>query len=425
MIADKPLYFVDVLIWAAILSALNVEQPDWDQWTPLPQLVIVYILLTVVSVIRQMWLTGVIIMPFLLLIRHLSGMSLALVVPVLVRTEQDLKAILWSLTLGGLITAIVTSLIAVPLPNNPVRRVFTELRPAQDPNFARRIIDFETPEPVRGESLIGGATATGATLIVVWPIILGMYVSNCFEDHKQLLLLTLILGLAGIAMTYTRAMYFSIGLLLIALPTVIRGQQRRRLVWVFVGLVILVGVFFLGQSRGFFNFDWIGDKFSRMIADPGEAHSDWARIAAYRNIGPYLLEHPLWLLMGRGVAWFKLYNYGLIDWFEWADVTVTQNHSAWSRVFYERGLLAAVTLTWVTVLAVQRLVTISALDVKDLFFFPWLPQSLLLTAVAMVPVWLLYQFFGTLGGQPFLFLFLGLTMVVQRFSATPPETISR
>jgi hypothetical protein len=409
VIGGMPLYMTDVLIVLALLAAFAGERPNWRIVQPLPLLVLAYILLTVLSSIREIWLTGVLPQPLYMLLRFTLSMSLALLVPVLVRKAKHTKVLAVGLILGMSLTAAVALTMSLPIGNNPMREVvYPALYPINEGRYEFEYSDDGSP--LRGTSLAGVATSTAHVITLVWPLALGLYMTSAFGGQPRWLLLVLALGAMGLASTYSRAAYLGIALVLAVAFATHKGAKWRYVVAMVLLLIIVLAV---AQSMGLIRLDYAQARFVTLVEEPTHRASQ-SRAAAYRDIIPYLRSHPLWLVVGRGLAWTKLAGRELIDQSDWLGVFgTTQEHSAWAIVMYQRGALAAAVLTLAVLTAFLQIRRSPSLHSTSSSFLRGLPRSLQLVFIAIVPAWLVSHFFGDIiHGQSLLFLYLGFVMAL-------------
>lgn len=414
---NMPIYFIDILIGAALLFTLfgNRAKQEWSSSMPLPFLVALFWLpSSLLSFVHEVLITGIFLEPLYMLIRTLLSISLFFVIPSLVRSRRALDIVLWCLVIGVTISATLGFLQSLPIPNNPVRPILDDLSTY---NLERKYARYEAAgRPVRAISLMGTSNITGAAIIITLPLTLGMYNAERFRRRWIALWWMLIFQGLGIAATYSRSTF--LGTILVLWMLVHRGIRGRQRGLASAGLLLLI-LLILGNSTGLFRFEFLADKFAS-LQDPslGYTETNQARLIAYRDAAFFLLSHPLWIIAGRGFAYNDLLGRGLVSSLAVRQILNTPEHSLLVATFYHRGLLAMIVLVfiWLTSFRLVRGQQSQAHGVvHESSEYGWLAYAIQTSLIGLLPFWAFDHFFGTsIHSQALLFAFLSLVVVVRR-----------
>jgi hypothetical protein len=422
---NLPIYLTDILTGLLLASLfLQRDRPKPDTDPDVRNLIFLVFLFwipsTIFSTLHEIGITGIVLEPVYILIRTLLSIGVFFVILNLIRDRRYLHLVLWSLVIGMSVTAFLSILNSTLPPNHPIQLFLDSLTPI---DLARKIELYATSgSPIRSRALIGSVNAAGALMTMTWALCVGMLVSGEFKKRQGWLWVMLALGVLGVILTYSRSALISLALVIVTFIFRRAYGRRRTIAGVVLGVILLLMVLTLFGSA--FDMDFVFEKFASIASFTTDTirDSNTARIMAYVNMPGFLVKHPPWLVVGRGMATEDLMTRGLlapslID----SDIFRTENHSLLAITFYQRGLLAMLVLILIYVLALRvvtkRPFSLARRSRRAPPMNNWLQVTIQASLVGMLSPALFDHLFGShLNMQALLFLFLGLAVVAHRFT---------
>ncbi|MCK5232311.1 MAG: O-antigen ligase family protein, partial [Desulfobulbaceae bacterium] len=267
---------------------------------------------------------------------------------------------------------------------------------------------------MRGTSLIGPATATGAYLCILWPLgLLAYHRIDSNTKWKRLSLLACFVTPLGALATYSRGAWLGI-LLIIGLIGFLGYSASRRIIILFAVLVMII-VSHVGLESEFFLVDRIEKRTMAAINDPYGSGYESSRFLSYTDPFKHLLENPSWLLAGTGSAGSKMAERGAIDGSFSGKATIA-THSVFGRAYLDYGLPGALCHVFLMLFAL-------ALILRNLKYTKHTDQEEHLTWQTLLAVWigglLPWWLFGhmavsTARGSMFLFFIFAIFLTCEQ-----------
>lgn len=190
---------------------------------------------------------------------------------------------------------------------------------------------------MRGTSLIGPATATGAYLCILWPLgLLAYHRIDSNTKWKRLSLLACFVTPLGALATYSRGAWLGI-LLIIGLIGFLGSSASRRVIILFAVLIMII-VSYVGLESEFLLIDRIENRTAATFNDP--VAEGGVRVLSYIQPFEHLLGNPSWLLVGTGSAVGKMAERGAIDCWSYKTGRIA-DHSVFGRAYFDYGMPGA------------------------------------------------------------------------------------
>ncbi len=393
---NLPLYFVDAIAGLLLLTIglrPRFVRRYWSDVQPLPILVLIYMFpSTIFSTINEISLTGVYLEPLYMLVRTFATVGMFFVIATVTRRYMHVKVILWCLTIGMAVTAVLSMLNSwLPL-THPIQTLMDDLSPI---NLSKAVNSYLIGgQPIRGRALLQSPLAVGGLISLAWPLALGLYLTTRDKIRQYIIVALMIIAAVGLLTSYSRIAYMNFAIVLVMFvfmsPTGSRGstRQMRTLAVIAAAVLVLVPI---AVNAGLLRFDWIIGKFED-LAQPGETSNDMARILAYEDMFKLMTNGPSWLLFyGRGFSAGDLLDRGLIELSpEMLRIFAPYRSSVWVSTFYERGLLSALLLTALALLTLWVTQKAKKLAKDDPFLearYNWLLITLQISICCQLPAW--------------------------------------
>lgn len=422
-LGSYPINILDPLIalgWGIFVFPRAQALPYWKH-RPVPVLTLAFAFFLVVSTVRSILVLGILIEPLYYLVRLSLGISLAFLIPSLVRTDRALKLVIMGILAGLCVTTALATLYSVPGFGfiRMLVLVPTPFYPGRLALDAMEISDLATG--LRGETFVGGPNVTGCWLVVFWPLALAAWRRKLFGRFWTFVAVVLIVTAPlGALLTYSRSTVLAlvgvIGLIIIF------GFFRMRgfMLSLTLAATLLITTVGLTSESETFNFDLVIEKFYLLAEDPTQNYSDRARILTYTELFPFLQENPLYFVTGTGYGGRKAAKRGAID----ADdvilrLTQGEIHAVIAASTYTTGFLSAVIYSLLMLIIGLRVAT-SALRSRGPYV--WLSQAMFLALFALIPFWLVTHIHTTsMQGIGMAFFLVGLAFTAQQFDPIPEK----
>ena len=347
-----------------------------------------------------------------MLIRFSLGISMAVLLPTLIKTKRDLDMVLKMTLIGIAFSALFAILYA--LPQFGLVRVFLNQGSILFPGRARAdLASLATSEADRAMSPIGGPNVAACWYVLWFPLSLMVWRTKIWGNKwAAYAMITTFLTLGGALVTYGRSTL--IALCLIAV--VVIGFKLFRSWLTMTGIVVgtIVFIMTIGLASSNFDFDLVFFKFQRMMEDPTVAHTDAARINSYTVILPFLEDNPVWMVAGMGVMGNRGVRLGVVD---RNDLILRlengEIHSMFAASFFHYGFIAMIVFTALALYCGTRCMTMALRKGGGPYKVYW--EYLFAVWVGIIPYWLFTHMYVTAEQGVYLFFFIvGLVIALGR-----------
>ena len=340
-IGPMPLYFVEVLVVVLLLKTSHSTELLWSKDSRrILFLAKFFFLCVILGEIRGAFSYNFILPAIYQIARYGLGISLLFVLPRLVKTPQQFQVVLKAAVLGMLITGSLSIFSSLPPTRFIAKYVFSN--PVLNPTVksVEKAMDFRGSDyAIRGISLVGPATVTGAYLCILWPLgILAYRRIDSNTKWKRLSLLACIIAPIGALATYSRGAWLGVSLITCLLG-LFGFSGSRRMIILFAAVVIII-VSHVGLESQFFYIERIEKRTMATINDPYASGYESSRFLSYTDPFKHLLENPSWLLAGTGSAGSKMAERGDID-SSSSGKAMIATHSVFGRAYLDYGLPGA------------------------------------------------------------------------------------
>ena len=342
MVGPMPLYFIDVL--AAIILLVSIPQASGiarrSAYLSIPVLLFCVALLpTSLAEMTRMGFSE----PFYLLARTvLHVLTLWSLGSQLLRPAV-FRCFIVGASIGLSITGSIAIMHSLPTTGPWVRANVMSMELLFPRGVATRFegeayLPAEV-EAERGNSLVGKSNPTGMVLTTLLPFLLGALRHAGFGPVGRIVLrVALAVILLAALLTYSRATYLGLALILSAYLFLERAALAKRLLPVMV--LVFVGIVFVGPQSGLFKFDFIAAKFD--LTNEEYAGNNMSRVLSYTRPVELLLRDPSYLVRGAGRTSRKLReadpDAAILD------LKDNEMHSVFAASIFYRGFPAMVLL---------------------------------------------------------------------------------
>lgn len=404
-----PVYFIDLLILALILKALNLPAVRRRRMFSATVKTILFLALAseVIGVLTFDTLRDSLYMS----IRTCLAFSVFFITGLMVRTPQDVSVILRAAVLGLLVTASLMILSSLPMTRPVVvDMVFSNsfLEPAAEGVGAQY---GAGDSGVRGRTLVGVSILGASFINAAWPFaaLLLRWPWQLGPLWRSLTLAACLLAPMGVVMSYSRGPI--LGSLLILLTVLFCGYKYVRrgiLLPIAVSTSVILAV---GISSQLFFFDRLTNRSQAILENPFQDERESERILAYIEPFQHLAEQPQFLVLGEGITVRYAETWVL------PEQAGQATHATFAMAYYSYGMLAAILYGS---LMLRALLVTGRLAKRKGSFTGVLSQSLLLSAVALLP-WVAFGHapVSTPRGAMLFFLVIGLISSLTNFSEAP------
>jgi len=330
------LYLIDVLIFLTWIYAYRIKP---IQKPPMRRLVAFILVMAVMSEVAACIRLGS-LKTFYFIPRMLLAGSLFFSAQRIIRTRQDLEAVLKAALPGVIITALLVVMTSLPPTRGLAQHVFSI--PFLDPSAAsvERWFELRYGEAARGHSLVGVSILSAAFLNTMWPLLLLLWrKSRLGIRTRNLLISTLVLVPVAVVMTYSRGAI--LGLSLILFTSLFFASKIRRPVVLGLGLALLFFSWVGWESR-YFYFQRITQTTRAALEDPYSNYSLDQRLFAYADPFRNVISHPLNFFLGYGLGYWRPWRFHMpVETGGDSTGYIRYVHAVFSAAYYSYGLLAA------------------------------------------------------------------------------------
>ena len=252
----------------------------------------------------------------------------------LIRTSEDLELVVKAASLGVIITASTMILTSLPQTRDMVSSLVLNhsfLDPAGE-RVAEKYLG-KGDEGVRGRTLVGVSILGASFINMSWPLAALLYSwPGKVGRWRTLAMIACFLAPMGVLMSYSRGPI--VGSILIILFALFFGLKRVRkgiLLPVIAGTIV---VLFVGVNSQIFFFDRLTNRTTAIFENPLEDERESERLLAYIEPFEHVMENPVFLIAGQGVAINK--SRRVVP-----EVAGKSNHALFAISYYANGMLAA------------------------------------------------------------------------------------
>lgn len=335
-IGPLPIYIIDILLALTFYYATQLR-PLYRGTTPFEGFIKIILFFAVLAELSAMARYGAILEPAYMLMRTLLAVSLFFSTSKIVRSENDLLAVIKAALLGLIITSMLMIMTSVPFTRGiATAYIFSNsfLEPAAEVTVRKFA---ETVDAMRGRSLVGVSILSGAFINIIWPLAAMLYnwprVSNLW---KQIALVGCILAPFGVVMSYSRGAIIGMFLVVGGVLFYSTGKSRRGII---VAVISAVTIFnFVGWDSEYFFFERVVNRTEAMIDRPYESDMETERLFAYLEPFEHLVNNPEYLLIGEGLASAKIVERREIQRHSGVNAA---DHAVFAKAYYMYGMLAA------------------------------------------------------------------------------------
>lgn len=415
---SMPINFIDLLVisifglmWAGVVRPISLKRH-----APIPTLVLLYFLFVFAGWVREFAEYKLALEPLFMLIRFSLGMSMAVLLPTLIQTREDLDRVLKMALVGIAFSSLFAILYALPQFGGV--RVFLNQGSILFPGRARAdLTQLAAAEADRAMSTIGGPNVAACWFVLFFPLSLMVWRTKLWGNKwATFAMITTFLTLGGALVTYGRSTL--IALVLVATAVIVFRLFKSWLTMVGLVTGTILFILTIGLASSNFDFDLVFFKFQRMLEDPTVAHTDQARINSYAVIIPFLEDNPIWLVSGMGVLGNRGVRLGILD---KGDLILRlengEVHSMFAASFFHYGLLAMLIFTALALYCGTRSMTMAVRRGEGPYSVYW--QYLFAAWVGVIPYWLFTHMYVTAEqGVYLLFFMVGLVLAVGKLDPT-------
>ena len=406
-----PIYIIDVLIVFVFIQAVKSNRNKRKIVYPFQKTILLIIPFAIIGEILTMGYSGQVFEPIYIMIRTLLAFSLAFSIPIIIKTENDIKLLLKAAAIGLFITSILMILTSLPFTRIVViKYVFSNsfLEPSYS-QVLRVYLNAPNETGVRGRTLVG-VSILGATFInAAWPlaVILIRNRINFGVIGKSIAIIGCFIAPIAVVMSYSRGPILGTILIMIAVLTMgLRHIRRTILLPLTFGIIIFATV---GIGSKVFLFDRLITRTEAAFTDPYSDKSESERILSYVEPFEHVLEHPQFFFFGEGNAILKV-NVA-------AEQDGKANHAMFAKAYYSYGMITAFIYMY---LMIQVLYFSYKHCRRDHVNIPMgYNQALFLSVIALVP-WVLFghAMISIPRGAMLFFFVIGLVAAQRNFSSS-------
>jgi len=394
-----PFYLIDLFIALTLYYAFRTRASGLPRG-PFTTYILAITLFAVLGECGAAIYSGDIVRPIYALTRTLLAISLAFSVPRIIRTPEDMSAVIRAASIGIGLTAFLMVLSSLALTRPFVANyVFSIswLEPASG-SALRQLLPVDTS--IRGRSLVGVSILSGAFINAFWPLIaLSLRLPSTRGLWRNIALACSVVAPFGIIMSYSRGAI--LGLILVVCGLFFFGSERSRssvLAGAFLTLLVFNAV---GWDSDVFYFERVVERTTAAFNEPYKDEREWERIYAYSQPFEHALDNPTFLLVGEGTSINKT---GIA-----AQQRGQATHAVFAMAYYSYGMVAALTYVLLVIVVFLRLFRETSRARPPGMVSPLYYQALFAGFLG-ISTWFLFGHaaISTPRGAMLLFVFLGL-----------------
>lgn len=424
LVAGVPLYAVDLALVATFYCSL--AHAERTRRLPFGGFIKTLLLFTCLGELWGVERSSSILPAVYMTCRFALAFSLFFSVNRIVDSEEKFGSVLKAAVAGLVVTSGLIILTSLPGTRGLATSHFFSnalLEPAAE-SVIRTFGRIEEGG-MRGRSLVGTSTLSGAFIVTLWPLAFLLYRwpgTGIF--WKGLALAGCLIAPFGAVMTYSRATILGLALVALAFGLFGAGGARR---FVIVALSLAYLVFdSIGWDSELFLFERLERRTMAAIENPYEDPQESERILSYVEPFGHLIENPEFLFLGRGQVRAKMAKRGEISGTQQLYSGVNPaTHSAFSMTYYSSGMIAAFCNVFLVMSGFLK-VFHGAKSSEHLPLPAWervAPMVMLASLMGMMPWWLFAH--GSVSaprGAMFFFLVFGLIATVAGFAREKEES---
>jgi len=332
-VGPVPLYFIDILLVLVIFYAS--KRPGFGP-TPRPfQWIVLSIFgFAMVSELIGFIYTGSIFEHAYQAARITLSFLVFYATGQLIRTSEDLELVIKAASLGVIVTASLMILTSLPQTRDFTASTFLNhnfLDPAGE-RAAEKYLE-KGDEGVRGRTLVGVSILGASFINMAWPLAALLYSwPGKIGRWRTVAMVACLLAPMGVLMSYSRGPI--IGTVLIILFALFFGLKRVRkgiMLPVMAGTIVILLV---GVNSQIFFFERLTNRTAAVFDDPFADKRESERILAYVEPFEHVIENPVFLIAGQGVAINK--SRTVVP-----EVAGKSSHALFAISYFANGMTAA------------------------------------------------------------------------------------
>ena len=400
-----PIYLIDLIILYLIFLTVIIKRPRFvGRAKTLVGVIGAYFFFVLLGELRGAVVYNQLFNSIYMLFRFSLALMLPFIVPKIVRTPNDLTAVIKGLCVGLLLSAILAIFYSLPFTRSIASFIFSiKLINPVEQNAAV----LEVSSALRGQTLIGTSTFSSGLMAMLWPL-LYMGGTLFWQSGRWRLWCKIALFLLplGILATYGRSAWLSVVLVLSSMMLWGSGKARlKTLFWVIAFLLLIVQV---GMESDLMMVNRIVKKTQKTFDAPMESDSERERFLAYVQPFQHVVKYPSFLMAGTGAANRKFGG----DAYEEAE---TASHAVPGMAYYAYGVGGALCQILLMIsafrLCYRRLIRAR----RNVPSMVWMWRALLAALFGVLPWWLFGHGIVTQprGAMAF-FLLMGIILACER-----------
>jgi len=404
-----PVYLVDLLLSIALVITLANETKGKIKIRKkgVGILIIIIVAFILGSSLREVVKYKQFVYSFYNFLRYAIAMSIFFSVTYFGDSEKIYAAVLKGMVAGGAITSIGAILYAAPIGGSlyekyilSVPQIFPQRGFLRVPNETIRIFE-------RAKTTVGTSNVVACTLVITWPMALGVYKKVKFSrTWRTVAAIMLTLGPVSIFLTFSRAAYLSIILLVLYLVS----WKYTKGILVLILMVVLIFLSIPKTPGKKSSFSRITRTVNILTENKNLGYSEKARVRSYTQPFVHVATNPSWLFIGAGGVGSKLKRrLGISRQKLILNLRQGQNHSVLAAYIYYWGTMAAIAILLVTVLTGRRAYMHTRRNMESRKQKDIIPTYVLPSFIAIIPFWLTDHFLAdTASGSQLFFLLVSV-----------------
>jgi hypothetical protein len=405
-VGPVPLYFIDLII--VLIVYYSSQRPGFGpRGRPFQSIILALFVFTMIGEFVGFIYTGSIFEHVYQAARMTLAFSVFYATGQLVRTSEDLELVIKAAALGVIVTASMMILTSLPQTRDFIARFVldnTFLDPAGQEIAAYQLASGDTG--ARGHTLVGVSILGASFINLSWPLAALLYSwPSPIGRWRTVAMIACFLAPMGVLMSYSRGPI--LGTILIIFFVVLLGLRRiRKGIMLPVGFGILL-VLMVGINSEVFFFDRLTNRTAAALNNPLEDERETERLLAYVEPFEHLVEHPVFLVAGQGIAINRSNTVR-------PEVAGKANHALFAVSYYANGMVAA--LLFMFLLAIAFFYALQHVNSRRSGIGQNFSQALLASVVGIAP----WAIFGhAMVSQPrgamMLYFILGLLTCLRHF----------
>lgn len=386
-IGPAPLYLIDITALLIIVFGLFLVRDRRILYYPFVPLTVALLFLALVSELVGMSYGASAFNSLFMAFRFFVAHGIFLLLPLFLRSMDDVLLILKYLALALLLGNILMITTSLPFSRGLMESTvfsLSFLEPASQ-GIANKA-NFRAEMATRGRTLVG-VSIIGATYIsIMWPLVAFLRVKSesLSAGWRIVTSWALVLTPFGIVMSYSRSAIAGAVLMMVASFFLPAGRLRAvliRSILIFTTTVAVVGV---GSSLFF--FERLENRFTATLEDPLGDMREARRFYSYIEPFEHAVDNPQFLVFGEGMALTRT---------NLSEQRHSANHSVIGAGYYAHGVLWVLLFLSLLYFALKAAFLYAAM--KPRTAEGYLPQALFLS---LIPIIVLAAFAPGLSNNP-------------------------